>query len=339
MKIFENASLKSLNSFGVSAKTRYLVYLHEEEDVLRFLEQPKFQDIPTLILGSGSNILFHQDCPGVVAVVAMAGIHQHPTRKNLISAAAGENWHAFVQHTLGLGLSGLENLSLIPGTVGAAPIQNIGAYGVELAEYFTNLNAIDLQTGSKLEFDREACQFGYRNSFFKNQAKGRYLITNVSFELSKQLKPNLHYQGITAELARRNINAPSARNISDVVCAIRQNKLPDPKTIGNAGSFFQNPIISEHQYQNLQNNFPEIPGYLQVQQNLKVPAAWLIEQCGWKGFREGDAGVYRKHALVLVNYGTASGQDILNLALRIQASVEDKFGITLLPEPNIIPQI
>lgn len=335
IKIEENASLKNLNSFAVEAHCRYLVRLKKLEHLEDILAEPRFKNLPRLILGGGSNILFREDFSGVVVLVETSGIKliDEDEKYYFVQAAAGENWHKFVQYTIEKNWPGLENLSLIPGTVGAAPIQNIGAYGVELEERFHELSALDLTTGETIIFDRAACQFSYRDSLFKKN-RGRYLITDVTFKLPKKPEWKLEYAGIREILDETK--PVSARTISDAICQLRQKKLPDPNLIANAGSFFKNPLVSDDKFQTLKVDFPDIPGWPQSNDSVKISAAWLIEKCGWKGKRHHDAGVSKNHALVLVNYGDASGADIWRLAEAIIHSVNEKYRITLQPEPLIL---
>lgn len=338
MQIQENYSLKALNSFGVAIAARLFAELTTSEDIDALMQwRADHPDIPCLLLGGGSNMLFRNDFDGLVISVQLAGREQvaEDSDAYYITAAAGENWHDFVRWTIDQGYAGLENLSLIPGTVGAAPMQNIGAYGVELADRMHSLEAIDLISGEHREFNVNDCQFAYRDSFFKSQQPDRWLITSVIFRLPKQPQWITAYAGVDKALAGQE---PSARLISDVVIALRQSKLPDPTVIGNAGSFFKNPIIPREQWEALKARFEAIPGYPLAGDEalVKTSAAWLIDQCQWKAFREGDAGVYDKHALVLVNHGEASGAEIWAVAEQIQASVEKKFGVWLEAEPRVV---
>lgn len=338
MRIIKNASLRPYNTFGVAARTRYLAVLECPEDVFVLIEKPFINGMPRLILGGGSNLLFRQDFQGVVALVRFKGIQVLGEDDDHVymRAAAGEDWHGFVLHTLALNYGGLENLSLIPGTVGAAPIQNIGAYGVELSERFESLEAMSMEDGRSRVFDKEACQFGYRTSVFKLAEKNRYLITSVTVKLSRKAQFIVHYAGVSEELARQGQGPLTAQRISEAICRIRRNKLPDPAWMGNAGSFFKNPLVDEETLIWLRDRFPKLAAFPQPQGGAKLSAAWLIEQCGWKGYRSGDAGVCDKHALVLVNYGRASGREIWQLAEAIITSVEERFGIRLEPEPLIV---
>lgn len=339
MKIIENVSLRPLNTFGVDASARFLVQIQTLEHIHEYLREPVFSGLPRLMLGGGSNVLFRRDFPGVVLHIALAGIDSIDDDPvfHYLRVGAGENWHDFVRHTVYSGFAGLENLSLIPGTVGAAPIQNIGAYGVELKDVFHELDAVDLVTGESRRFDATEAQFGYRDSIFKSGQPGRYLITAVTFRLPRQPRWHIAYQGIQDGLEQQGLDTQNltAIDISNAVCSLRRQKLPDPKYLGNAGSFFKNPTISEAQFADLAARFLGIKGHT-VPQGIKLSAAWLIEQCGWKGVSLGDAAVSSQHALVLVNLGAATGQEIWQLAEQVMAAVDDQFGIQLEPEPRII---
>ncbi|MGC9008452.1 MAG: UDP-N-acetylmuramate dehydrogenase [Halothiobacillaceae bacterium] len=337
MHLEEHVSLLAHNTFRVEARARYFAILEQMEDIPVLLADERFQRLPRLILGGGSNILFRADFPGVVVRVALRGIELlgEDESHRLVRAAAGENWHDFVRWTVGQGWPGLENLSLIPGTVGAAPVQNIGAYGVELADVCEAVEAVELSTGEFHRFDRAACRFAYRDSLFKQQA-GRWLITSVTFRLPKAFAPKPDYPGVREALGGVE---PSPLAISDAVCAVRRAKLPGlaPHDPGSAGSFFKNPLIPAHQLAHLRAVFPLMPAWPQADGRAKLSAAWLIEQCGWKGYRRGDAGVYAKHALVLVNHGRATGAELELLAKTIQSSVAERFGVALEPEALILP--
>ncbi|MFZ5466666.1 MAG: UDP-N-acetylmuramate dehydrogenase [Pseudomonadota bacterium] len=337
MHIEEHASLREHNTFRVQARARYLVTLESLEDIPALLADSRFQCLPRLILGGGSNILFRADVPGVVAQVALRGIEllDEDGSHRLVRAAAGENWHDFVRWTVGQGWPGLENLSLIPGTVGAAPVQNIGAYGVELADVCEAAEAVDLGTGESRVFDRAACRFAYRDSLFKQQA-GRWLITSVTFRLPKVFAPRLDYPGVREALGDVE---PTPLAVSDAICAVRRAKLPGlaPGEPGSAGSFFKNPLVPAGQAEALRASFLALPAWLQPDGRVKLSAAWLIEQCGWKGRRDGDAGVYAKHALVLVNHGRATGAQLWALAEEVRSSVRQRFGVDLEPEPIVLP--
>lgn len=336
MKLEENYNLQALNTFGIAAEARYFAKVHAEAD-LREAFQLQIQ--PMLILGGGSNLLLTQDFEGLVIKNAIPGktIIEETDTQAIVRVGAGENWHQFVLWCLDHDLGGVENLSLIPGTVGAAPIQNIGAYGVELKDVFHQLEAMDVATGKMHSFSHAACHFGYRDSVFKNKLKGKYCITQVYVKLTKRAHQlNTSYGAIRDTLAAQGVTEPTIRDISNAVISIRSSKLPDPAKIGNSGSFFKNPEIPAAQFAELQQRFPHIISFPGSKGKIKVPAGWLIEQCGWRGTRRGDAGCYDKQALVLVNYGNAKGEEIWALAQDIVASVRDTFDITLSPEVNII---
>jgi len=294
--------------------------------------------LPRLVLGGGSNILLTGDYPGVVLHIAMQGIAiaGEDDVATYVRAAAGERWHQLVLWTLAHGLGGLENLSLIPGSVGAAPIQNIGAYGAELKDAFHCATVLDLESGAVTVLDKAACAFGYRDSIFKQALHGRAVIVDVTFALPKHWQPNLRYAELSQEVAARGIERPTAKDISDAVIAIRTRKLPDPAVIGNAGSFFKNPVVPAAQRHALLERYPQLVSYLQPDGSYKLAAGWLIDQCGWKGRSLGAAGVYEKQALVLVNRGGASGQEVLHLARKIQDDVLERFGVRIAPEPVFV---
>ncbi len=337
MSLTQNASLASLNSFGVEARARYLLRAKSAIAILDALADPELRDLPRLLLGGGSNMLFVADWPGIVIQLEAGGIDVvgEVDGKVLVRAAAGERWDDLVRHTIDMGYAGLENLSLIPGCVGAAPIQNIGAYGVELSQLFHQLEVIDLQTGETIMMDRQRCAFGYRDSWFKRQQAGRYLIVSVTVALPREPSWLLGYGELADEVARRGDGNISAALIRGVVCDIRRRKLPDPDVLGNAGSFFKNPLLTAAQAEALRARHPDAPLYA-FGSAFKLSAGWLIEHCGWKGRRRGDAGVSAQHALVLVNYGQASGAEIWSLATEIIADVAERFGIVLEPEPRIL---
>lgn len=335
MEIHKNVSLKQLNTFGVEATAKYLSNIANIDDIQDLLEWKVQSDLPTLLLGGGSNLLFKDDYQGLIAKVCLLGkdIAEEDDEFVYVSAAGGENWHGFVRWTIEQGFSGLENLSLIPGNVGAAPIQNIGAYGVEIADYFYSLQAVDLESSDVLEFDKKLCQFGYRESYFKSQALDRLLITSVTFRLPKKPEWKIDYAGVRNVLEGKSLNA---ERISDAIIQLRQTKLPDPTQIGNAGSFFKNPVLALSDWDKLKATNPDLPGYPQENTHIKTSAAWLIDACGWKGFRLNNAGVSDKHALVLVNYGQATGSELWQVAEDIISSVEEKFAIRLEPEPRVL---
>ena len=338
MKQIANASLKHFNSFSVEAHASQLLVLESEHDLKTFADGFRFDSQRDLILGGGSNVLFVGDVEGSVILNRVMGrkIVADSDNEVLVEACGGENWHQLVLWSLDQGLSGIENLSLIPGLAGAAPIQNIGAYGVELSDVLVSLQAIDLKTGEFHEFSRSDCQFDYRSSRFKSADAGRFLITRIRLRLQRDFTPRLAFAGLDEELRSMGIEHVTAKQLSDAVIRIRQRKLPDPETIGNAGSFFKNPVVDSAVADMLKRDFSELPVYAAENGKSKLSAAWMIDQCGWKGHREGDAGVSDQHALVLVNHGNASGRQLLNLANAIGESVKSRFGIDLKPEPRII---
>lgn len=335
--ITENASLKPLNTFGVEARARWLVSLRDCSLLPQILQRAPCHDQPLLVLGEGSNILFTRDFDGVVLHLESRRVtpQARADGSTLVQAEAGHPWHAFVDWTLRQGYAGLENLSLIPGTVGASPIQNIGAYGVEVCSFVECVDAWDRQENRWVRLAREECLFGYRHSVFK-QHPDRYIVTSVHFAFHPGQALQLGYPGIREELERGGITQPRARDVSDAICRIRRRKLPDPGVSGNAGSFFKNPIISAVQADALRGNHPHIPVFPAPGGQAKLSAAWLIEQLGFKGQRLGDAGVSDRHALVLINHGQATGKQVLALANRIQEAVASAFQVTLEPEPRII---
>jgi UDP-N-acetylmuramate dehydrogenase len=330
-------SLRNHNTFGIDAKADAYLALTSIDALKEARAAGALTGMPLLILGGGSNILLTRDFPGLVLHLRLKGIEIVDTdaEATYVRAAAGENWHEFVRWTLARGLGGLENLSLIPGSVGASPIQNIGAYGAELKDCFHALTAFDLADGRTFTLDRNACEFGYRDSIFKHRLRNGAVIVDVTFALPKHWRPNLAYAELAQELAGRGV-APTANDISEAVIAIRTRKLPDPAVIGNAGSFFKNPIVTARQREELARRFPNIVSHVQGDGGYKLAAGWLIDQCGWKGKTLGAAGVYEKQALVLVNKGGAAGQDIVRLAAAIQADVQARFGVMLEPEPVFV---
>lgn len=339
MQIQKNVSLKHLHTFGINVKTAFFYEVNTTHDLTAFLqENKKALYEPLLILGGGSNILFSKDFPGIVLKNSIKGIQiiKEDADTVWIRVGAGENWHHFVLHCIDLGFGGVENLSLIPGTLGAAPMQNIGAYGVEIKDVFEELEAVEIETGKLHYFNNEECRFGYRESVFKNIYKDKFIISAVTLKLSKHPVINTSYGAIQQTLEALDINSPTIRDVSNAVISIRQSKLPDPTVIGNAGSFFKNPVIEKSVFENIKAEYPEIPGYEISSHETKVPAGWLIEQCGWKGKRFGDVGVHKNQALVLVNYGNADGEEVKKLAYKIRASVTEHFGVELTPEVNII---
>jgi len=337
VQILENISLKGFNTFGIDVKAKEFVSVKTISDLKECLAN--YENTQKLILGGGSNMLLTKDIDALVIHLNLCGIEVISETKShaIVKASAGENWHQFVLWCLEHGLGGVENLSLIPGNVGTAPIQNIGAYGVELKDVFVECNAIDRNSLKTKTFSRSDCKFGYRDSIFKNQGKDQYIITDVTFKLTKNNHDlQCSYGAISSQLEEMKIKTPSIGDISEAVISIRQSKLPDPKEIGNSGSFFKNPIISISHFEELKKQFPEIPNYVVSDTKTKVPAGWLIEKAGFKGKRLGNYGVHEKQALVLVNYGNASGKDILGLAELIQATVHRIFGVSLEKEVNIL---
>lgn len=338
LTIRENVSLQPFNTFGLAANADFFTEVRNLDDLKEVINHPDYQDIPRLFLGGGSNILLTGDFKGIVIRIDLKGIDiiSENEHEVIIKAGAGEVWHDLVMYCVERNFGGIENLSLIPGTVGAAPMQNIGAYGVEIKDVFVELEALNLQTLEKERFNVKECNFGYRESVFKHEARDKYVILNVSFRLSKNPVFHTGYGAIKDTLAEMGITVMSIKAISEAVIHIRQSKLPDPKQIGNSGSFFKNPEIPLAQYQQLKNIYPDMPSYPIDETTVKVPAGWLIEHAGWKGKRFGQIGVHEKQALVLVNYGDGDGNAIKKLAHDIQYSVQEKYEIHLHPEVNFI---
>ena len=335
MIFYKKQSLKAYNTFGLDCKANLFAAFQSEHELKKFLS--KAQE-PLLVLGGGSNILLTQDFEGTVLKNEIQGIEivKENQEHAVVKVGSGEVWHNFVMWSIENKLGGVENLSLIPGSVGAAPMQNIGAYGVEIKSVFEKLEAIEIDTLTSKTFNNEGCQFGYRHSIFKAELKDKYIITQVYFKLQKKHKFNTSYGAIEEEL--KNIGAPtlSLKAISQAVTNIRESKLPNPKEIGNCGSFFKNPVINTKRFEELQNEFPNIVGYTISKDETKIAAGWLIEQAGWKGYRKGDVGIHKNQALVLINYGKATGEELVTLSKEVQQSVLNKFGIQLEPEVNII---
>lgn len=337
--IQENQKLLHLNTFKIDAKSRYFTTLKSANDISELLQSKTYQNYNSLVLGGGSNILFTKDFEGLILKNEIKGIikvHENDDDVHL-KIGGGENWHEVVEYCVERNYGGIENLSLIPGCAGAAPVQNIGAYGVELKDMFVSLEAVNLKDGSINLFQKGDCQFAYRNSIFKNELKGQYLISFITLQLSKKPKINTSYGAIKQALNEMDIDPEMAgiRDVSKAVIKIRTSKLPDPSKIGNGGSFFKNPVVSTDFFNKFRKNFPDAPFY-DDPGGVKIPAAWLIEQCGWKGKRFGAVGVYKYQPLVLVNYGGGSGREIEELSNKIGESVLQKFGIELTPEVNII---
>lgn len=335
MNIQENISLKNYNTFGIDVTAKRFICIDSVYQLQELLKVEK--DI--FLISGGSNMLLTKDIEKLVVHIDIKGVSIDQENENevFLTVNAGENWHEFVLWCVDNNYGGLENLSLIPGNVGTCPIQNIGAYGVEVKNTITKVEALHIETGKLVQFSNEECKFGYRNSIFKNEVKGKYIITSVSFKLTKQNHNfNTSYGAIETELTSKNIAKPNLKNISDAVIAIRKSKLPDPKEIGNSGSFFKNPVITKAHFLTLQKTYPEIPSYIVSEKRVKVPAGWLIEKAGFKGKRFGDFGVHKKQALVIVNYNNATGKDIYNLAETIQKEIKSKFEIKLEIEVNVI---
>jgi len=338
MNIKQNFSIKSFNTFGIDVKAKYFVELNSDEEIISFISSGFLKNKQFLILGGGSNILFTKDFTGVVVKINSKGITVLKEDEDFIyvKAKAGEDWQDFIDYNIKNNYGGLENLSEIPGSVGASPIQNIGAYGVELKDVFYQLTAINIQTGDIIKFNKEDCNFGYRSSVFKNELKNKYIVSSVVFRLFKKPVFNTKYGAIEMELRDIGINKLSVSAVSEAVSRIRKRKLPDIEQIGCAGSFFKNPVITEEEFKNLKKDFPNIIAYEQADKTFKVAAGWLIEQCGWKGKKIGNAGVYKNQALVLVNYGNSTGKEILELSCKIENSVFEKFNIRLNKEVNVL---
>ncbi len=338
MDIRKNFSLKNHHTFGIDVKTQYFVEIFTETELSEIIKSEELKRLPILILGGGSNILFTKDFEGLVIKNSIPGIKiiKETDEFAFVEAGAGVIWHEFVLYCIERNFGGIENLSLIPGTVGAAPMQNIGAYGQEIKDVFYSLKGIYSDSGEKTEFLSQECKFGYRTSVFKNELKNKFIITYVTFKLSKKPELNLDYGAVKAELEKQNITEVTIKDVSNVICRIRENKLPNPKEIGNAGSFFKNPEIDEEHFLRLKEKYINIVGYKLGNGKVKIAAGWLIEQTGWKGKKIGNTGAHEHQALVLVNYGNAAGEEIVKLAEEIKKSVKDKFDIILHEEVNII---
>jgi UDP-N-acetylmuramate dehydrogenase len=334
----KNTSLQPFNTFGIDVKAKYFCSLDSMEQFSELVQTDLFKNERSVFLGGGSNVLFTKDFDGVIVHNVIQGIEkQDETDEGIIlRVSSGVNWHQFVRHCVDHGWGGVENLSLIPGTVGATPIQNIGAYGVEISEVIEKVEVFDFTDRQMKSFSKDECRFGYRESVFKSDMKEKIFISSVTLRLTKKNhRINTSYGAIGDTLKRMNIEQPSIQSVSDAVIKIRSEKLPDFKTLGNAGSFFKNPEIAEQHFLQLKNNFAGIPHYPAANQRVKVPAGWLIEQCGWKGKKINHVGVHGMQALVLVNFGGAKGEEIFQLAMKVMESVQEKFSIALTPEVNI----
>ncbi len=335
LQVLAQVSLKPFNSFGIDVRAQLFAEAHSDDDVREALAYAAAEALPLLVIGGGSNLLLTQDIPALVLRMATQGIRvlQDDGVQVVVEAQAGEAWHPFVLWTLEHGFCGLENLSLIPGTVGAAPMQNIGAYGVEIKDVFAGLTALDRHTGELRDFSLEECNFAYRDSLFKHET-GRWLILRVRFALSRASHLKLDYGPVQQRLAGQGITEATPTDVSRAICSIRREKLPDPAELGNAGSFFKNPLVSQALATELQALYPDLVAYPQADGQIKLAAGWLIDKAGWKGFREGDTGVHALQALVLVNYGGATGHQIADLAQRIQRDIAERFKVELEMEPN-----
>ncbi|MCC6369776.1 MAG: UDP-N-acetylmuramate dehydrogenase [Bacteroidia bacterium] len=336
--IQENINLKTHNTFGINVYCDYFVEINSPDDFLNLLHNKIYQSQPRLVLGGGSNVLFTKNFNGLVIKNQLKGIEPVSENNNevIVKASAGEVWHDFVLWCIEHNYAGLENLSLIPGCVGASPMQNIGAYGVEIKECFVELEALSMDTGEKRIFSKAECGFGYRESVFKHQLKNKYLITAVCYRLQKNASLNTTYGAIGAELQAMNISSPGIKDVSQAVINIRQSKLPDPKITGNAGSFFKNPEVSAEKHTTLKKEFPELVAYALSGGNFKLAAGWLIEQCGLKGYEINGAAVHLKQALVLINKNNCNGEDVLKLSAYVMEKVSEKFGVMLEREVNIV---
>lgn len=336
MTIDRNVDLAPFTTFGMHATAEYLVVATSLDELRQALAWARGQALPWHILGGGSNVLLTGDVAGLVIIMRLMGREIATDGDDiLITCGAGEVWHDIVTWTVEQGWSGLENMALIPGTIGAAPMQNIGAYGVEQAACFVSCDVMDIATGTVTTFDRQACAFGYRESVFKHALRDTAIIVSVTYRVHRSANLVTSYRDVADELRANGVDTPTPRDVYDAVVAIRRRKLPDPTEIGNAGSFFKNPVVSREVFDALLSTHPDAPHYVQADGSVKLPAAWLIDTCGWKGYRSGDAGVHARQALVLVNYGSARGAEILDIAQRIQADVRARFGIELEREVNV----
>ncbi len=339
MQLLRNADLKSYNTFGIAAKAELLARFGSVADLRSLLTVPELADRPRLVLGGGSNVLFTHDFQGVVLLNEMPGIDviSEDEHAVLVKAGAGVGWHDLVLYCVQRGFGGIENLSLIPGKVGAAPMQNIGAYGVEIKDTFHSLEALRISDGEVITFDKAACNFGYRESFFKREGRDRFVILNVTFQLNKAPHAlNTSYGNITDELERMGITQPTITDVSNAVTAIRRSKLPDPTVLGNAGSFFKNPVVPKALAEKIKASYPDAVAYPAGDGLMKLAAGWLIEKAGWKGHRAGACGVHDRQALVIVNHGGATGQAVYDLSEQVLQSVKDRFGVELEREVNIL---
>lgn len=338
MNIIENNPLLKLNTFGLDVKAKYFTSINTINELIEVTKTNVFKDLELLILGGGSNILFTKDFDGLVILNNIKGkeIIEQNQQSIFLKIGAGENWHELVMYCVDNGWGGIENLSLIPGNTGTAPMQNIGAYGVEIKETFVELEALEISSGKIVKFNNSDCEFGYRESVFKNKMKNQYIILNITLELKKNPVLNINYGDVKAILESQNIKNPDIKEVSNAIISIRQSKLPDPKKIGNSGSFFKNPIVSLNLLELIKKKYPNVVNYEINENEFKIAAGWLIERAGWKGKKFNNYGVHEKQALVLVNYGLANGMEIFELSEKIILDIKDKFGIKLEREVNII---
>lgn len=338
MDIQRDADLQPFNTFHVAARAARLARFRSADELRALLQAPELKGLPQMVFGGGSNILLTRDWPGVILLNEITGMEvvEETDEHVVVRSGAGELWHQFVTYCVGQGWGGIENLSLIPGKVGAAPMQNIGAYGVEIKDVFDHLEALRLSDGAVVRFSAAECRFGYRESFFKREGRGQYIILNVAFKLAKHPQVHTHYGSIKHELEKRGITQPSIQDVSDAVISIRRSKLPDPLALGNAGSFFKNPVVSAELADRIKAEYPDMVSFPAGDGQVKLAAGWLIEKAGWKGFREANLGVHKDQALVLVNYGGSTGKAIYDLSTRVLESVKEKFGVELEREVNIV---
>ena len=338
MNVIENYPLIKLNTFGIDVKAKYFTSINTVNELIEIKKSEKFKDRELLILGGGSNILFTKDFNGLVILNNIKGkeIVDRNDDSIILKIGAGENWHELVMYCVDNGWGGIENLSLIPGNTGTAPMQNIGAYGVEIKETFVELEALEISSGKIVKFSNSECEFGYRESVFKNKMKNKYIILNITLELNKNPILNINYGDVKAILETKKIETPTIKDVSNAIISIRQRKLPDPKKIGNSGSFFKNPIIDINLLKLIEGKYPNVVSYKINENKFKIAAGWMIEKAGWKGKKFNNFGVHENQALVLVNYGLANGKEIFNLSEKIILDIKEKFGITLEREVNII---
>lgn len=338
LRISKNVDLSSFATMHVSAKAKTLIGIDSLEDLIQALQEIERVDAKFLILGGGSNVLFVNDFDGVILNINLKGIEilEETDEQVLLKVAAGENWHELVLYCVSNGWGGIENLALIPGKVGAAPIQNIGAYGVELSQVLVDVEALMIESMTLETFSNEECKFGYRESIFKSDLKGKTVITSITITLSKNHTPNTEYGALKSLLSAKGIENPTIKDVCDAVIEVRESKLPDPSELGNNGSFFKNSVIDVFLFNEIKKKYKDLPGYPVTEHLVKVPAGWLIDTAGWKGYRKGDAGVHEKQALVLVNYGNASGAEVYKLSEAIKQDIQQKFGIELEREVNIV---